>query len=942
MAKVRSTPFWKGEEINRDFHFSSRIGQFLEGLHDRLDDPELVRSLQDEHCLDNESAQALIDFLKSQKEKTGCDLPHRHHLLMEWVSSGPGAVPGNQLILHTFWGGRVNRPFAIALDAAWEAQYGHRLEIYAGNDCVAIQLPHEVPGVELLSLVTQHRLEDLIRNRLEETGFFGARFRECAGRALLITRNKIRERMPLWMNRLRSQKLLDAVTGYEDFPILLETWRTCLQDEFDITSLRQVLSELESGVIEWSEAKTYSPSPLAGAVAWRQMNEYMYRGDEPLSSKTSSLRSDLIKDVVRTPGLRPTIPRSIAEEFEKKRHRLSPGYSPASERELLDWVKERVIILESEWQRLLEAMERDHGETCHTWVAALMGKIVRIYPETASGHLIASVERLGEVMDAFYGTLQRPKVKTLTNQMATPPSGALPTNENQTDSDVRHGRFQTLLGEWLSFYGPLNPEAVCHNLGLDRARLKPVLEDLMDTGTVIAGNLIIEGPEEICDSENFERLLRLARAEAVPLFEPLDVDALPLFIAGHQGLTAEVGATLENNVERLQNVMERLLCCPQAASLWESETLPARFPQYNPTWLDRAIQGSDLRWIGMEKQRLLFCFDSDLDLPMEDPEGEMETPIIYGENDALLPESRARYDFSALLGITGLRPAELSKRLWNLFWEGRVTLDSFAAIRGGIENQFKVPHVAEISGGRKVGLRRSVGRTAFSRWKSALPYGGNWFRVPWPEISVDPVEREERNKDRVRILLHRYGILFRGLLIRELPAFQWPQLFRTLRIMELSGEVLGGYFFHGIKGPQFISHGAFRKLQRKLPEEKIWWIHAIDPASMCGIPIDAVKGGLPSRRDGTHLVYHGKRLVMASVGRGRRLTFHCTHDDESLPYYLAPLHHLLTRSFRPLRKIAVESINEEMATKSPYLDALRTAFDLTVDHKKIILYQTKG
>jgi len=81
---------------------------------------------------------------------------------------------------------------------------------------------------------------------------------------------------------------------------------------------------------------------------------------------------------------------------------------------------------------------------------------------------------------------------------------------------------------------------------------------------------------------------------------------------------------------------------------------------------------------------------------------------------------------------------------------------------------------------------------------------------------------------------------------------------------------------------------------------------------------------------------------MASVGRGRRLTFHCTHDDESLPYYLAPLHHLLTRSFRPLRKIALESINEEKATKSPYLDALRTAFDLTVDHKKLILYQSKG
>jgi ATP-dependent Lhr-like helicase len=131
-------------------------------------------------------------------------------------------------------------------------------------------------------------------------------------------------------------------------------------------------------------------------------------------------------------------------------------------------------------------------------------------------------------------------------------------------------------------------------------------------------------------------------------------------------------------------------------------------------------------------------------------------------------------------------------------------------------------------------------------------------------------------------------------------------------------------------------------LQKKLPEEKIWWVHATDPASMCGIPLDAAKGGLPSRRDGTHLVYHGKRLVLVSEGKGRRLTFHCPHDDESLAGYLAPLHHLLTRSFQPLRKIAIESINEEKATKSPYVDALRMAFDLTVDHKQIILYRNKG
>lgn len=133
-------------------------------------------------------------------------------------------------MLHTLWGGQVNRPFAMALDAAWEARFHQRLEIYPGNDCVILVLAEDINGDKLLSLLNPGSVETLLRKRLEGSGFFGARFRECAGRALLLPRSKINQRMPLWMSRLRSQKLLNSVMQYNDFPILLEAWRTCLQD----------------------------------------------------------------------------------------------------------------------------------------------------------------------------------------------------------------------------------------------------------------------------------------------------------------------------------------------------------------------------------------------------------------------------------------------------------------------------------------------------------------------------------------------------------------------------------------------------------------------------------------------------------------------------------------------------------------------------------------
>jgi ATP-dependent Lhr-like helicase len=155
--------------------------------------------------------------------------------------------------------------------------------------------------------------------------------------------------------------------------------------------------------------------------------------------------------------------------------------------------------------------------------------------------------------------------------------------------------------------------------------------------------------------------------------------------------------------------------------------------------------------------------------------------------------------------------------------------------------------------------------------------------------------------------------------------------------MELSGEVIAGYFFEGIPGPQFISPRALRVLQRKLPEDTVYWINAADPASLCGLQLDALKGMLPPRVPSTHLVYRGAKLVMVSKRNGRDLTFHVPPDDPHLPEYMGALHHLLSRQFQPVRRIAIETINEDPAPQSPYVPALRTCFEVMVDYKQVNL-----
>jgi ATP-dependent Lhr-like helicase len=493
--------------------------------------------------------------------------------------------------------------------------------------------------------------------------------------------------------------------------------------------------------------------------------------------------------------------------------------------------------------------------------------------------------------------------------------------------------FAPLLSQWLGFYGPATPSFVLSTLGVDDARLEAALDDLADAERLITGRLVKDSAEDyLCDAENFEILLRLSRAEARPAFEPLDIQGLQPFLVRHQGI-----AEREGGMDALFQRVEQLTCYQAPASAWETEIFPVRLKSYDPAWLDTLMQESELVWLGSGNRRICFCFKNDMDLLFdEDPDERGEAEPELAE---LFSDLRAKYDFSTLLQMKESRPSELALSLWNGVWRGEVTNDTFGALRRGIETRFKVPAAAFERSGRR---RRPGSTSLFSRWKASLPFPGNWHRIIRPAQGNDVLEREERTKDRARVLLDRYGILFKELLQYESAAFRWSSVFRALRLMELSGEVLTGYFFHGIPGPQFISHEAFRALQKQSREAPVYWISATDPASLCGIPLQGLKGKLPRRVAGTQLVYHGSTLVLVSQQNGKKLTVHVPPDDPQMQAYLGFLRVSMSRKFQPLRRIVIETINGEPAGRSPYVKALRAGFDVSVDYRKLTLYPRWG
>jgi ATP-dependent Lhr-like helicase len=611
-----------------------------------------------------------------------------------------------------------------------------------------------------------------------------------------------------------------------------------------------------------------------------------------------------------------------------------------------------------EWDTLLSRIEADHRIQPQEILAPLKDKIGFLKIHGTDTHLAIAMENLAVIQQALYGDDDRVSVHPIlpgVGNEATPEISF----EAQPFSDPEKLEQQRvrLLGEWVSFYGPMTVASVKEKTGIKSQRLHRIVHDLIEAGSLLKGQFVRGGPEkQICDRENIGILLRLQREAARPSFDPLPLSALPYFVARNQGLVKR-----KRGKKQLVSHMDQLSCFCASAALWETDILPARLDNYDTSWLDTAMQENDLMWVGCGREKICFCFQPDLDLIQREdgwPEPDRPVEYLHGDSDqtkhgatlhVLFPDTGAGYDFWSLQRRTDMPVSKLSRILWEGVWRGIVTNDTVVSLRKGIENRFTVPEHGETTqntrnGQRRVhkSMHRRGFRNRFSKWKGALPYIGNWRKMEKQVVESDILEAAERTKERVRLLLDRYGILFRELLFKEPKPFQWQRLFRALRLMELSGEIVSGYFFKDIPGPQFISRKGFQHLRSLSPGKEVFWLNALDPASLCGVPIQSLKDHLPPKIGSTHLVYCGDRLVLVSRRNGRELTFHVNADDPDIQSYLGVLRHLMSRQFQALRQVTVETINGLPAAESPFLNALKLSFDTLVEYKQVVLYRKLG
>jgi ATP-dependent Lhr-like helicase len=886
-----AVPFWKGDGLGRPRELGEAIGAFARWAVD--EEPE---KLQAEYHLDPLAATNLVEFLREQQAATRV-IPSDRTVVIERFRDEIGDW---RLCILSPYGGRVHATWGLALSARIRETFGLESDAIWSDDGIIVHLPDadEPPGAELV-MIEPDELEDLVVGELGGSALFGARFRENAGRALLIPRAYPGRRTPLWQQRLKSQSLLEVAKRYGQFPIILETYRECLRDVLDVPGLQELLRSLHSRERSLVEVETPTASPFASSLLFDYVATYMYEGDTPNAERRAAalaLDKDLLRELLGQEELRDLIDPAALEQVEADLQRLSER-TRADSLDAMHDVLRRVGDLTLDEARL-------RGAGAEAWLEQLAAERRAVRLRVGGEPRWIAAEDAGLYRDALG---------------SVPPSG-LPEVFLEDVPDA----MERLVRRYARTHGPFEGDVLKARYGLD---LTPVLAGLERAGELVRGELRPGGTQrEWCDTEVLRRLRRASLAALRKEIEPADQRSLARFMPSWQGVDRHPPSGA--GIDRLRDVLVPLQGLALPVDVWERDVLPRRVGAYSPAWLDQLCASGEIVWvgagsIGRRSGRVALYFREDAALLGAPPAPE------GGVHDALRARlaQGAAFFTDLLSDVPGMPTEELVEALWDLVWAGEVTNDAWAPLRSPkLTAATPLSRPDGLATGRFAALAqkaRAERRRSFSaRRRGAQPtVQGRWSLTEALFAGDDPAARRRAQAE---LLLERYGIVTREQVLAEGIPGGFSSLYDSLAALETIGVARRGYFIEGLGGAQFALPGAVERLraQRDDDEAPPVVLAATDPAQPYGAALKWPKteNRTPQRVAGAYVVLAGSEPVLYVERSGRGLQFLVAEDDPRVAPSLEALVEAVQRG--RIRRLAVERVNGEPVVGSPYEAAL--------------------
>ncbi|WP_456299854.1 ATP-dependent helicase [Nonomuraea corallina] len=883
-------PFWHGDTPGRPAELGRAIGSFLREQA-RDDSAERLRAAG----LDSYAAANLLSYLREQRESTGY-VPDDRTLVVERFHDELGDW---RVVIHSPYGARVHAPWALAINRRLRERYGVDVQAVHSDDGIVLRIPDTLaePPSDVAAFDADE-IEQIVTEELGGSALFASRFRECAGRALLLPRRVPGRRSPLWQQRQRAAHLLGVASRYASFPIVLETMRECLQDVFDVPGLVALMRDIAARRVRVVEVETAQASPFAASLLFHYVGAFMYEGDAPLAERRAqalALDTSLLAELLGQADLRELLDPDVISDTERELARLDRPLRDLED--LADLLRSHGPLPE------LDVSVRG-GDPA--WLEELERARRAIRVRIAGEERWAAVEDAARLRDAL----------GVPPPVGVPHAFLEPVADPLADLLARHARTR----------GPFHASTAADRFGLGVAVVTDALRRLAVSGRVVNGEFRPGGRgEEWCDAGVLRMLRRRSLARLRKEVEPVSPETLAVFTPAWHGVTAGGGRGAGGDaraMDALVRAIELLQGAAVPASALETLVLPSRVPGYRPALLDELTAAGEVLWAGQGSLpggdgwvAVYFADTAPLLLP------EAAEITMTPAHERILEElgGGGALFFRQLADRLGLLDDQAAATaLWDLVWAGRVSGDTLAPMRAAL------------------GSGRPAHRPATRRRRAVLPsrsgpptVAGRWWLLP--EAASDATLRAQAQAE---VLLERHGVVTRGAVTAERLPGGFSPIYQVLRAYEESGRCRRGYFVEGLGGAQFALPGAVDRMRAMAPsasgetreERRAVVLAAADPANPYGaaLPWPARPGEVshkPGRKAGALVVLVDGRLVLYVERGGKTLLSFA--DDERL----RPAVDALALAVRDgaLGKLTVERADGEPIVDSPLGAALEEA-----------------
>ena len=811
-------PFWHGDRAGRPLALGRAVGKLARTLSTSNAD-EALSDLQ-ARGLTPLAAKNLITYLSDQRQCTGA-IPSDENIIVESFLDELG---DHRVCVLSPFGSRVHAPWAIAAMETQRRTWGIETEAVWSDDGIVFRFPEARPATLSAVIPEEIDLDELLQQGLAKSPLFATYFRENAARALLLPRRRPGQRTPLWAQRRRAADLLRAASRFPDFPILLETFRECLRDVFDVPGLRELLAAVRRREVRVSQVESRTASPFAASLLFSYVGNFIYDGDAPLAERRAhalTIDQAQLRELLGETELRHLLDSEAISEIEREAGRANVRLRHA------DDLHDLLIAIGD--LDLSEITGRsDNSVNVEAWLSQLKGQ-GRVVELTIRGReRYAAVEDMSRFRDSI----------GIVAPAGIPAEFLSPLRDPLGDIVSRFART----------HGPFTQEALTLRYPLSESQVTLALQNLERVGRLIRGKFLPAGKGiEWCDSEVLRRIKQRSLARLRNQVEAVSHAVYARFLVEWQGV-----AQPRAGYDVLSSAIDQLQGAPLVASVLDRELMPARVHGYHPADLDELTNSGEFIWRGLESlgaadgRIALYRAENYAHLaPASSPvPGELADKIRQ-----LLFQGGASF-FAELVAGTRALPNELLDTLWSLVWSGEVTNDSLAPLRSRIW----------ASSGRRP--ERRPGRRPANNPRLAGSEGRWSLLARWlPSPAPSPTARLARMVD---VLLDRYGVLPREMLSTESFA-PFSELYPLLKALEEAGKLRRGYFVKDLAATQFAQAGAEDRLRLLREESRLAapvTLAATDPANPYGAALPWPEGeSRPQRAAGARVIILDGALI---------------------------------------------------------------------------------